>query len=181
MATIDNIKIPSITFLRDRVRKGDDLPRLSPSNVRFGETQYAVPFRLALSSSPDDVFTLPLDPVVKVGGGNNIVKREVAKSDMRGTVKELWTQNDWSISVSGILATVGSGENETMEYYVERLLSLVTAPEALIVECDVLNNIYNVTHVVVESYDFPFTKGLDKQSFTLSLTSDDSYDLDIEI
>ena len=155
------------------------------SEIRFGEGQFAVPLRLALSSSPDDVFSLPLDPVVVVKGSNSIVRREIAKAvvegdEIRGTVKELWTQDDWSISVSGILMTTGDADDESVSYYHDRLLRLLTAKESLVIECDVLNNIYNVTRVVVESFDFPFTKGIENQSFTISMLSDDSYDLEVK-
>lgn len=162
-----------------------DTSEYRQAEFRTGECQYAVPFRLALSSSPDDVFTLPLDPVVSINGSNEIVKRAIAKAvvngdEIRGTVKELWTQDDWKISVSGVMSTTGSLDDESVEYYVDKLLKFLTAKEALVVECDVLNNIYGVTRVVVESFDFPFTKGLDNQSFTFSLLSDDSYQLEIE-
>lgn len=161
----------------DRIGSGEMV-----SALRFGEGQYVVPLRLALSSSPDDVFSLPLDPVVSVKGSNEIVKREIAKTAVegtaiRGTVKELWTQNDWSINVSGVLTTTSEHE---VDWYVDKLLSFLTASEALNIECDTLNNVYRVTHVVVESFDFPFTKGAENQSFSFSLVSDDSYDLEVE-
>ena len=161
---------------------GDDY---KSSNIRFGEGQFAVPFRLALASSPDEVFTLPLDPVVAINGSNAIVKREIAKAvvngdEIRGTVKELWTQDDWKISVSGVLTTTGDADNESVNYYVYKLTQLLTAKETLIVECDVLNNTFGITRVVVESYDFPFTKGVENQSFSFSLLSDDSYNLEVE-
>ena len=116
------------------------------SELRFGETSYAVPFRLALSSSPDDVFTLPLDPIVSINGSNEIVKRAIAKAvvkgdEIRGTVKELWTQDDWHISVSGVMSTTGNDDDESVEFYVDKLLKFLTAKEALVVECDVLNNL----------------------------------------
>lgn len=167
----------------DSVRSANDEYRRSA--IRFGEGQFAVPFRLALESSPDDVFSLPLDPVVVVKGSNAIVKREIAKAvvdgdEIRGTVKELWTQDDWTIRVSGVITTTGEAEDENVNYYHERLLKMLTAKEALIVECDVLNNVYGVTKVCVESFDFPFTKGVENQSFSFSLISDDSYQLEIE-
>lgn len=71
-------------------------------------------------------------------------------------------------------------DNENVNYYVYKLTQLLTAKEALIVECDVLNNTFGITRVVVESYDFPFTKGVENQSFSFSLLSDDSYNLEVE-
>lgn len=152
------------------------------SAVRFGEGQYAVPFRLALTSNPDDVFHFPLDPIVVVKGKNDIVKREIAKAvveglEIRGTVKELWNQSDWEISVSGVLS---STPEHDVDWYHEQLLKYFTAKEALNVECDVLNNVYKITQVCIESVDFPFTKGVENQSFSFSLVSDDSYDLEVK-
>lgn len=154
---------------------------IKQSEVRFGETQYVVPLRLALSSNPDDMFTLPLDPVVSVNGSNTIVKREVAKSEIRGTVKEKWNQNDWSISVSGVLTTTDPDDSsKTVDGYAQRLLHFLLADEALIIECDVVNNVLDVQRVVVEKFDFPFTKGAENQSFSFTLLSDDSYNLETE-
>lgn len=147
------------------------------SSFRFGENQFAVPFRISLASNPDDVFTFPLDPIVSIDGGNQVVKREVAKSVMRGTIKELWTQNDVKISVSGV---INSDDHHSVDEYVERLLHFLQADEALGVECDVLNNVHNIQYVVVESWSMPFTKGVDAQSFTIELTSDESFDLELE-
>lgn len=151
-----------------------------PSQSRTGEYQYAVPLRLALSSSPDDTFTLPLDPIVSISSSNLIVKREIAKSTITGTVKEKWSNDDWKISVSGVLKTMGDADDEQVEYYIDRLRKLITSDEALVIECDVLNNVFDITRVVVESYSFPFTKGIENQSFMFSLLSDDSYDLEVE-
>ena len=154
---------------------------IKQSEVRFGETQYVVPLRLALSSNPDDMFTLPLDPVVSVNGSNTIVKREVAKSEIRGTVKEKWNQNDLSISVSGVLTTTDPDDSsKTVDGYAQRLLHFLLADEALIIECDVVNNVLDVQRVVVEKFDFPFTKGVENQSFSFTLVSDDSYNLETE-
>lgn len=156
------------------------------SELRFGANQYVVPLRLALESSPDDVFSLPLDPVVSINGSKTVAKRDIAKGNIRGnevqgTVKELWNNNDWNISVSGVLKTMGEREDESVEYYVEQLLKFLTADEALIVECDTLNSIFGVTKVVVESYDFPFTKGKENQAFTFSLVSDTIVDLELDL
>ena len=108
------------------------------------------------------------------------MKRDIARGEIRGTVKEMWQRSDWKISVSGVISTRGEGETEQMRYYIKRLLDILNAEESLIIECDVLNNDFDITRVCVESYDFPFTKGKENQSFTLSLISDDSYNLEIE-
>ena len=42
---------------------------------------------------------------------------------------------------------------------------------------DLLNNVYNITRIAIETYDFPFTKGTGNQDFVLKAYSDEMYDL----
>ena len=58
-----------------------------------------------------------------------------------------------------------------------KLVEMLSAKEALIVQNEVLNNQFGITRLVVESFNFPATDGTDNQVFTFTCASDDSYNL----
>lgn len=147
------------------------------STIQFNETHYIVPVALAKSSSPDDLFYIPTDPRVAVGGGNVIASREIADGDIRGTVKELWAHNDWSVSISGVLM---SDERNTVKEYQKKLVELCEAKEDLVVVCELLNETFGITRLAVTSLRFDATDGEDNQVFTINTVSDESYNLEVE-
>ena len=57
------------------------------------------PMKLRLNKS-EDWWTLPYEPIVTVNGKNVIVKKQVAKGRIRGSIKERWSQDDYQISIS---------------------------------------------------------------------------------
>ena len=95
---------------------------------------------------------------------------------MRGSIKETWSQDDYEITISGILQgedlfkDKDTGHIATLRKYLE-------AQEAIHITCDLLNNVFDIQRICIESYDFPFTKGLENQAFTIKAYSDDNYQL----
>lgn len=117
----------------------------------------------------------PIDPVVSISGRNNIVKRSVLKVpntdiERRGTVKELWSQDDYSITISGTF--ISQYEGFLPEEDIRRLRAYCEARKSLDVKADIFT-LYNITKVAVESYEFPFTKGMENQLFVIKALSDD--------
>jgi hypothetical protein len=150
-------------------------PLLYPrSSLSCEVTRYKIPLGLSLISAPEAVMWLPVDPLISVDGGNTVIKREIANSVMRGTVKELWRQDDWQVTIAGVLQ---SDDVMTSDEYLAQLLSMVNAREALKVSCDTLNCVYGIQTLVMDSYSFPATQGEDNQQFTLKCVSDESYNL----
>ena len=129
-----------------------------------------VPVRLKNSKSK---FELPLDPLVSISGKNNIVCRNVAHNDgsIHGTIKEKWNRDDWDITIAGLLI---SDRDLTVDQYITVLRGFIEADENVEIICPYINDSYNITRVVIESFDFPFTKGEDYQTYTLKCKSDDS-------
>lgn len=129
---------------------------------------------LSIGTDSLGMWRLPFDPMIGVQGKNVITRRSVAKSGMRGTIKELWSIDDWSIDISGVL--IGDSE-EDLQKVVSKLMSYCHAGEALKVECEYLSEAFDIQRMVVESYDFPHTKGMTNQNFSLKCISDDDYQL----
>lgn len=147
------------------------------SAIGFNETHYVVPVTLAKASAPDDKFTLPLDPRVAVSGGNEIAMREVAGGSLRGTVKELWRRQDWTVTISGMLM---ADEFYSLEYLMQRVVDICDAQENVVVTCDLLNEVFRITRLAVTSVKFDATDGEDNQLFTITAVSDDSYRLEVD-
>ncbi len=118
-------------------------------------------------------FTLPFDPIISLSSKNIITRRYVNKPQRRGSIKERWSRDDWEINISGMLISEDTNE---LEGYENRLLYYCNAKESLKVDCKVLNE-FGIEKVSIESYDFPFTKGVNNQAFTLKCYSDNDYTL----
>jgi hypothetical protein len=141
----------------------------------FESTLFLVPVKLRLNSeSESGGFQLPLDPLISISGKNIIRRRYVAKSKMRGSIKETWSQDDYEITIAGLL------QNEDQGYLNDDIFTLreyLEAAESVHIICDLLNNVFDITRIAIESYDFPFTKGIENQAFTIKAYSDDNYQL----
>lgn len=141
-------------------------------------------FQCPLSFDIDGVqWQLPVDPLISVSGKNVIKRRYVSKSNKdgrRGSIKECWSQDDYEISISGVII---AEDMESMTEQLNNLRKVLEKPEAVNVYCEFLNsnNTFGIQKIAIESYDFPFTKGMENQSFTIKAYSDESYELLEEI
>ncbi|MDR0206041.1 MAG: DUF6046 domain-containing protein [Bacteroidales bacterium] len=141
----------------------------------FESTLFLVPVKLRLNSESENAgFQLPLDPLISISGKNIIRRRYVAKSKMRGSIKETWSQDDYEITIAGLLQNEEQGclndDIITLREYLE-------SAESIHIICDLLNNVFDIRRIAIESYDFPFTKSVENQAFTIKAYSDDNYQL----
>ena len=51
----------------------------------------------------DQFWLFPVEPQITIDGGNVVAKRTVAKGKGRGTIKERWTKDDYSVTIEGTL------------------------------------------------------------------------------
>lgn len=140
---------------------------------KLGDTFFQCPLSFELDG---EQFKLPIDPIISVNGKNVITRRYVSKSDMRGSIKESWSQDDYEISIYGVL--MAENHEELMKQVV-KLREICEARTSVKVICDYLQNNdgFNINDIAIESYDFPFTKGMENQSFSIRAYSDDGYSL----
>ena len=160
------------------------LPPIPPYPAGNGQQFFSSqfwPLRIKLAEEAE-FWQLPVEPLITINGENTIIRRNVAKSgtlsDTRGTVKERWSQDDYQITINGILY----GKNSDTEYPesdVEKLRYYCEAREALLVECE-LFKIFNITRMVIESYELPFTKGENRQEYSITAYSDSLFELLID-
>lgn len=136
---------------------------------------------------PDDssFFLLPYEPMVSVTGKNNIVKRSIAKaSNFIGTIKEHWSQDDYQFNITGLLFGENENSNNYQEafprQYFEDLKRYCTSPQGLIVQSPIFEML-GVDRIVVEDFNFPFTKGNNVQGYNIKAVSDYSAEFLLEI
>lgn len=134
-----------------------------------------VPMRMPVEIKTDeeDWWLLPYEPLVTINGKNIITKRYVSKGNIRGSIKERWTQDDYQISIDGIL--INSTEDAYPRDDVQKLRKFCEAAKWEV--RSPLFEIFSIFQVVVESYNFPFTSGVTNQGYNLSCSSDDTYKL----
>jgi len=128
---------------------------------------------------PDGSWWLfPVEPLISISGKNTIVRRNVAKSERRGTIKERWAEDDLQINIQGSLA-----HSDLYTYPSQELSTLyqaITQRKAIEIKNELLQ-LLNVHQIVVEPYSFPFSKGENVQNFSIDAYSDDLYELFIEV
>lgn len=123
--------------------------------------------------SEGDWWRLPIEPVVSISCRNDIVKRSVLKAsetdaDGRGTVKELWSQDDYEISISGVfIATDGKLPAADLR----RLRAYCEGRNSVEVQSD-LFTLFNIRKIAIDEFQFPFTQGTENQIFNIKASSD---------
>ena len=114
----------------------------------------------------------PYEPQVTIQGSNVLVKKQVQKGAVRGTIKERWAQGDFRISISGIL--MGEDGRYPSED-VKRLRSFCEAGKILVKSPQM--ELFSINQIVVEDWAMPFTAGQANQAYTINAVSDDIYKL----
>lgn len=177
-------KVPPYWLLRNTELTGVDTAEYdSIRSMTDGELEEAVrtnalgipmqlPMHLKLEEAGAEEWLMPMEPMVSLTGQNIITRRHVNKGRVRGSIKERWSQDDYSITVEGVLMGMDG------KYPEEDVAKLRSFCEAAHVE--VLNpllEIFGISHMVIESWDIPFTSGEANQNYTLKAQSDDIYKL----
>ncbi len=147
--------------------------------LRHNALGYPMLFALEIEAPESGkMWLLPIEPLVSVSGKNVISRRKVAKGTKRGTIKEYWSQDDYTVQIQGSLIDLNNSANYPTAD-VEQLRQICEAKQALQVECPLLG-LFGIRKIVIDSYEFPFTSGDNIQNFTITAYSDDLFDLLID-
>jgi len=138
---------------------------------------YQCPVRIRWENE-SEYWTLPFDPVVSVTGKNNIVRRNVLKINntdktRRGSIKESWSQDDYEVNIAGVFM---SKDGTFPENDLRKLRRYCEERKVIEVESD-LFCIFNITRLAIESFELPFTEGVENQMYTIKAYSDDGFKL----
>lgn len=133
---------------------------------------------LQLQMPDNSWWLLPYEPLISISGENIIKKREIAKSQGIGTIKERWCEGDFQISVQSTF--VNDDIYTYTDIEVQKLREAITQKRAIAVQNELLQ-LLNINQIVVETYKLPFSKGENVQNWSFEAVSDDSYNLFIEV
>lgn len=128
------------------------------------------PVSLRLEDSEEEWY-IPYEPLISLTGKNIIVRRQVNKGKIRGSIKERWSQDDYNITIKGVLI----GDNGYPREDVAKLRKYCEAAKVE-VYCPLLE-IFGISKMVIENYEFPMTTGSNNQNYSLTCYSDDVYKL----
>lgn len=131
-----------------------------------------LPLRFQLEESGAQEWLFPMEPMISVNGQNRLVRRNVSKGKIRGSIKERWTQDDYSVRIEGILMGM---DGKYPEADVAKLRSFCEAGH--VKALNPLLEIFGISQLAIESWDIPFTSGTINQNYTIQAYSDDIYKL----
>lgn len=131
-----------------------------------------MPLRFQLEESGAKEWLFPIEPMVSLNGQNILVRRHVSKGTIKGSIKERWTQDDYTVRIEGILMSRDG------KYPDEDVTTLKNFCEAGHVKalCPLLE-VFGISQLAIESWDIPFTTGVTNQNYTITAYSDDIYKL----
>lgn len=152
--------------------------KLNAGLAAIAQSNFQVPVTLKLDTQAAG-FTLPVDPIISLSGKNIITRRYVSKSSKAGSIKERWSQDDWDITISGAL--IADDEASLGEQCAALREICEQGKNGVSITCDLLNSYMGIYRMVIEQFDFPFTKGIENQAFSIKGYSDDVYSLLIEL
>ena len=131
-----------------------------------------LPLRFQLEESGAQEWLFPMEPMISVNGQNILVRRNVSKGKIRGSIKERWTQDDYSVRIEGLLMGM---DGKYPEADVAKLRSFCEAGH--VKALNPLLEIFGISQLAIESWDIPFTSGTINQNYTIQAYSDDIYKL----
>ena len=131
-----------------------------------------MPLRFQLEESGAKEWLFPVEPMISLNGQNILVRRHVSKGTIKGSIKERWTQDDYTVRIEGILM---SRDGKYPDEDVATLKSFCEAGHVKAL-CPLLE-IFGISQLAIESWDIPFTTGVTNQNYTITAYSDDIYKL----
>ena len=119
LARTTGLKVPPYwLFNQTPVTEGDssgysELMKLSVEEMteQILSNALGVPMRMPLEikrEGDSNYWLLPFEPLITITGKNIITKRQVSKGKIRGSIKERWTQDDYQITIDGVLINTES-------------------------------------------------------------------------
>ena len=128
----------------------------------------AMPLSLKLEEPGAQEWLLPFEPMISL----TVKRRQVNKGQIRGSIKERWAQDDYDITIEGVL--IGT-DGRYPSADVARLKNFCEA--ASVTALSPLLEVFGILRIVIESWDMPFTAGEANQNYSIRAYSDDVYKL----
>ena len=155
----------------DDIKKMDDEELADTVRTNALGVPMQLPLRLKLEESGAEDWLVPIEPLISITGQNIIRRRQVNKGRIKGSIKERWAQDDYSITIEGVLL----GKDGYPSEDVAKLRKYCEA--AKVTAINPLLDLFSINHIVIESWDMPFTSGAHNQEYSIKAYSDDIYKL----
>lgn len=179
--------LPPVKFLplqnqQDNYKAAEDFSEseIWLSDKPLSESDQFFPFSFK-KANEENYWLLPWEPLINIEAKNIITKRYIAKAGKNhiGSIKERWATDDYQITITGAFIgdkMRGIAAQTYPRQDMERLRDYLLTPEALEVKCELLQ-ILGINRIVIESVNFPFTKGENVQAYEIKAMSDFPYQL----
>lgn len=187
--------LPPLPFLPFRnsegiavIEKTNDEQFTWEADRPVSEEQQFFPLSMSIDKGKT-YFRLPYEPLISISGKNVIAKRRVAKwnaensKQLTGTIKERWSQDDYEITITGVLMGAllkGNFEDCYPRADFEKLKKALTNSKEIWINCPPLE-LLGINKIAVDDFSYPFTKGENVQAYEIKACSDYSYNLLMEI
>lgn len=158
---------------KDIITQVYDANEILEDYAAVGVIHSQMPMRLRRMNDPES-FLLPFEPLVTISGKNTIIRRKVAKSQQSGTIKERWCQDDFEVTIQGVMT--GKDESRYPEASISKLLELFDERQSVEVEQGILQ-LFGIHYLAIESASFPHTKGVNNQNYEIKAYSDNPVSL----
>ncbi|ANQ49618.1 hypothetical protein MY04_4801 [Flammeovirga sp. MY04] len=152
------------------------------SRVKSGENRvdeiFGTPLYMPLKLN--DIL-LPLEPIVSVRTRKKIITTNINRSTSRGSIKELFAEGDYELTISGFLMdNTNTGFDKSYSLIAKdfpvnsfkALRDICERQEAIKIESTITEYL-NIQFVVISDYSFPGNNGSpDRQAYTIRAISD---------
>jgi hypothetical protein len=160
------------------VSEGELAVKTEETNLPESAEWLGTPTLTALGLKGKENSIMLTEVLMTVSMEKNIVV--TALQGRNGTIKEYISDGDYSIDVSAALSSEGDRRDEYPLKDLKTLRQLLSENVMLEVNSDFLLDIFGIKNIVVKGYSFGQETHSNRQSFTMSLLSDDAYEIKIE-
>jgi hypothetical protein len=121
-------------------------------------------------------FQIPLEPIISIEGGKNIIETKVNQGARRENVIEEINLNNWRVLMRGLI--ISDAADEYPEELIKTLTDICIYPGSIEIECGLLHH-FGITQVVIQNFRFPGVPGsIEAVGYELDLVSDVNIDLE---
>lgn len=120
-------------------------------------------------------YTFQFEPMVSLQGRNVLIRNHPLKGRESGTVKEMWSADDYSIEIKGVVINEND-DNRLPEEQLNAIRYFIELKRAIQVSSPYLT-LFGITQMAIETYDFPHTKGYANQAYVIRGYSDKPFEL----
>lgn len=150
---------------------GEPLPTGGQPVVAGSNTIIRCPLKMTANGN---TYQYPLEPLVSVQGKNVVTRTPILKARDKGTVKELWTADDYQIEIKGII--LGSDSERLPAEEINQIRKFCELRQAIEVNSPYLT-LFGIQYMTIEDYDFMHTPGYQNQAYVIKGYSDQPFEL----